>query len=149
MSNLKRTFIQRSLEQYMNDVEGTIKLIMYRAGIVDTGTAVRSFAYKVVQQGAEGGVANLSFDQAVRFIDMGVGRAHPLGSLRGMKTTLLSQNKTGTVLKKNTVRKPKKIYSKIAYGKLTVLQNQLLYGYTEEVIAELKKEMEAANQPIG
>ena len=40
------------------------------------------------------------------------------------------------------LRKPKKIYSKIAYGKLNFLQGQLLYGYTEETIATLKNEMQ-------
>jgi hypothetical protein len=40
---------------------------------------------------------------------------------------------------KDKGRKPKKFYSKLVYGKLTWLQNKLLYGYTEETIAMLKK----------
>lgn len=144
--SLKSSFVQKALTDYFNDVEGYIKLTMYRAGIVDTGHAVRSFAHTVSQQGEDGAIGNLTFDQVIRFIDMGVGRAHPLGGLKSTKVTLLSRKKTGSAFVKDNVRKPKKIYSKIAYGKLTWLQNQLLYGYTEEVIADMKKELENPKQ---
>ena len=73
---------------------------------------------------------------------MGAGRGHPLGGLKSTLVSLRSQNKTGIALSKDNVRKPKKIYSKPAYGNITWLQNELLYGYTEETIAALKQEME-------
>lgn len=148
MPDLKATFIQSSLATYMNDVEVAMKAAAQRAGVGVTGRALKSLAYTAVQNGAGSGIATLTFDEAIRFVDMGAGRGHPLGGLRSTKTTLLSQNKTGLIQVKDKVRKPKKIYSKIAYGKLTWLQNQLLYGYTEEVIAQLKTEMENhANNP--
>ena len=87
-------------------------------------------------------VANLSFREYLRYVDMGVGKGHPLGGLATMKVTLQASRREGLSLVKDTVRRPKKIYSKAAYGKLTYLQNKLLHGYTEETIAMLKKEMQ-------
>lgn len=124
----------------MQDVKATMKIAAQRAGVGVTNQAIESLAYDATQIG-DGAVANLSFENVLRFVDMGVGRAHPLGGLRSTKVTLLSENKTGLIQVKDKVRKPKKIYSKIAYGKLTWLENQLLHGYTEETIAQLKQEL--------
>jgi len=129
----------------MQDTIDTIQTVAARAGVGVTNQAINSLAYTAVMNGAEGGIANLSFDQALRFVDMGVGRGHPLGGLKSTRISLLSQKKSGMIKVKDNTRKPKKIYSKIAYGKLTWLQNKLLYGYTEEVVAALKKELENGN----
>lgn len=139
--DLKTTFIQKALAQYMQDVIVTMKIAAARAKVGVTDEAIRSLSYQAMQLGTEGGTASLSFKEYLRMVDMGAGRGHPLGGLSSMSVTLQASNRTGLVQVKDKVRKPKKIYSKIAYGKLTWLQNQLLYGYTEETIASLKKEM--------
>ena len=118
MSDLKTTFIQRSLAQYMQDVITTMTFAAKRAGVGVTEEGIKSLSYQALQQGA-GGTANLSFKEYLRYVDMGVGRGHPLGGLTAMSVTLKGQRKTGMVQIKDNVRRPKKIYSKIAYGKLT------------------------------
>ena len=147
MANLKQTFIQRCLTEYMVETIATIKVAATRAGVGVTGDAVKSLSYQVLQLQA-GGTADLSFHEYLRMIDMGVGRAHPLGGLTTMKKTLQASRDEGYSQVKDKTRKPKKIYSRIAYGKLSSLQGKLLHGYTEETIAMLKAEMEQKNTTI-
>lgn len=141
--DLKQTFMMVSAKEYMEDLIYTMKLIGggRKLNIGRTYEGFDSMAYEVIQ--TSGGVlAELSFHEYMRFIDMGVGRGHPLGGLKATRQTLLSSNKTGMVQVKDNTRKPKKFYSKPAYGKLNWLENRLLYGLTEETIATLKNEMQ-------
>jgi len=118
-----------------------------RAGIGVTGEGLQSLAYQVAQSG-EGAVSKLSFHEYLRMVDMGAGRGHPLGGLKSTLVTLQASNKSGFAQTKDNVRKPKTfLYSKTAYGNLTGLQNELLYGYTEEAIATLKEEL-AKTKPL-
>lgn len=73
---------------------------------------------------------------------MGVGRAHPLGGLAKTRVALISSKGGGEIFTKDRTRTPKKVYSKNAYGNLSWLQGKILYGFTEESIAALKKELE-------
>lgn len=75
-------------------------------------------------------------------VDMGAGKGHPLGGLSAVGVELQASKTKGLALVKDKGRKPKKIYAKIAYGKLSYLQGKLLHGFTEEAIAELKAELE-------
>jgi hypothetical protein len=138
--DLKTTFIQKSLSEYMERVIYTMRIAAQRAKVGVTDDAIKSLSYSAMQLG-QGGTASLSFQNVLRFVDMGVGRAHPLGGLASMRVTLQASNRTGIIQKKDKGRKPKKIYSKIAYGNLTWLENNLLYGYTQETIDALKKEL--------
>src|SRR5690606_39153226 len=88
--------------------------------------------------GGKGAGGALRFLQFGRMIDMGVGRAHPLGGLRATTVALKSSNQTGAVLQKSKIRKPKKFYSKIAYGNLNFLINKISHGFTEDMIKSLK-----------
>lgn len=139
--SLQQSFIAKCLAQYNEEVIAAIRTAAKRAGVGITNEAVNSLSYQVYQQ-ATGGHSDLSFREYLRFVDMGAGRSHPLGGLRSTKLALQSKNKVGIAQVKDKVRKPKKIYSKIAYGKLNFLQGQLLYGYTEEAIAAIKNEMQ-------
>ncbi len=141
MTDLKTTFIQRSLAQYMEQVITSIKAAAKRAGVGVTNEAIESLSYEALQLGA-GATASLSFNEYLRFVDRGAGRSHPLGGLTTMKVTLQASRKEGLAQVKDKVRKKKPIYSKSAYGNLTWLENKLLFGYTEETIASLKKELE-------
>lgn len=138
--DLKQTFIQKTLAAYMQDVVATMREAAARAKVGVTDEAIKSLSYQALQQGS-GGTANLSFKEYLRFVDMGTGRGHPLGGLTTMKVALQSKKQEGLKQVRDKGRKPKKIYSKVAYGKLTWLQNQLLHGYTEETISILKNEM--------
>ncbi len=125
----------------MQDVIAAMKIAAKRAGVGVTNEAIESLSYEALQLDS-GGKATLSFLDYLRYVDMGVGRAHPLGGLKAMRVALQSRQQEGLALVKDRVRKPKKIYSKIAYGKLTWLENKLLHGYTDETIATLKSELE-------
>jgi hypothetical protein len=144
MDGLKQTFIMKCLNDYMNDVIETMRQAAKRIGIDPSGDALSSLSYVAAKDG-NGAVANLSFKEYLRFVDMGVGRGHPLGGMASMKITLLSQKKSGSILVADRKRKPKKIYSKTAYGKLTWLENQLLYGFSEETKALLQQNMADKN----
>lgn len=139
--DLKTTFIQKSLAEYMQRVTAAMRIYAQRMKIGVTDEGIKSLSYRAIGE-ANGGHATLSFKEYLRMVDMGAGRGHPLGGLTTMRQTLQASDKTGFVSVKDKTRKPKKFYSKTAYGNLTWLQNQLLYGYTEETIAMLKKEMQ-------
>lgn len=139
--DLKQTFMMVTAKEYMEDLIATMKLLGKKMNIGVTNEALDGLSYEVTQ--TSGGVlAQLSFKEYLRFIDMGVGRGHPLGGLKSTKQTLLSSNKVGMVQIKDKTRKARKLYSKPAYGKLNWLENRLLYGLTEETIATLKNEMQ-------
>src|SRR6478609_7533721 len=138
--DLKLTFINQCLQQYMADVVETMRAMFARYKIGVTDEALKSLAYEQLER-----TANLKFKEYLRMVDMGVGRGHPLGGLKAVSVALQASNKVGDVLVKDKTRKPKKLYSKTAYGKLTWLENKLLHGFTEETIAVLKQNMEAAN----
>lgn len=105
---------------------------------------IDSVSYKILQNGG-GALGQLSFNDYLRFVDMGVGRGHPLGGLKATTVALQASKKEGLALVKDNIRKPKKIYAKPAYSQLGHLYGKLLYGYTQETIDALKAELEAGN----
>ena len=140
MSDLKQTFIIKCLTEYMQDVMASMQQTAKRLGVGITGEAMNSLSYVAAASG-NGAVGQLTFKEYLRFVDMGVGRGHPLGGLSSMKVTLLSKKKTGNIIINDKGRRPEKVYSKPAYGKLTWLENQLLYGYSEETKALLQDQL--------
>ena len=142
--DLKTTFIQKVLRQYGEEMTRAMPATMQRLKVHKTGEGAKSIGYQVLQW-AGGGKVTISFKEYLRFVDMGVGRGHPLGGLSEKKVTLMAQNKTGMVQVKDRTFKPRKIYSKVAYGKLGWMYGKLLYGYTEETIAMLKGELRGEN----
>ena len=138
--DLKLTFIQNTVNEYMQDVARVMKITADRLHVNVTGEGIASIAYNSLVQGA-GVEASLSFKEYLRFVDMGVGRGHPLGGLKAVKVELLTR-KGGNKLVKDNTFKPRKIYAKVAYGKLTPMYNRLLYGFTEETVAMLKLQLQ-------
>lgn len=139
MPDIKTTFIQRALQDYLQVVEAAMESAGHKNKI-----DINSLSHKILQNGG-GALGQLSFNDYLRFVDMGVGRGHPLGGLKATSVALQASNKTGLALVKDRTRKPKKIYAKPAYSQLGHLTGKLLYGYTEETIAALKAELEAGN----
>ena len=114
-----------------------VQIDMQRRNIGKSGEAESSLSSTANENGGR-----LSFREYLRFVDMGVGRSHPLGGLKRTKVALQASRQTGEILTKDNTRKAKKVYSKNAYGNLNWLQGKILYGYTEETIEMLKKELE-------
>lgn len=135
--DLKMTFIQRALQEYMQRVKYAMQVDMARKKVGNTGEAAESISGTATQS-----TGSLRFRNYLRFVDMGVGRAHPLGGLAKTRVALISSKGGGEIFTKDRTRTPKKVYSKNAYGNLSWLQGKILYGFTEESIAALKKELE-------
>ena len=146
MPELKTAFILRELSKYNEEVIKAMKAAFKKAGVGVTEEGYNSLAYKSFQSGG-GAYSNLTFNEYLRFVDMGVGRGHPLGGLRAVTVELQASRTRGLAHVKDKIRRPKKIYAKVAYGKIGYLQNKLLHGYTEETIAALKAELLNKPQP--
>lgn len=142
---MKQAFIAKALNTFNTRVITAMQIVAKRKGIGVTGEGLQSLAYQVAAQG-EGAVSKLSFKEYLRMVDMGAGRGHPLGGLKSTLVTLQASNKSGFAQTKDNTRKKKTfLYSKITYGNLTGLQNELLYGFTEEAIHLLKQELQQQN----
>lgn len=145
--DLKLTFIQNCLNEYMERVTAAMRLAAQRKRVGVTQEGINSLAYQTLQSGA-GAFAQLSFKEYLRMVDMGVGRGHPLGGLTTMKKTLETMSKNGFEQVKDRERKPKKIYSPVVYGNLNYLIGKLSYGFTEETIAMLKQNMNNGSSAV-
>jgi hypothetical protein len=140
---MRQAFITKALNHYNERIVTQMRAVAKRAGIGVTNEGIQSLAYQTVAAG-QGAASKLSFKEYLRMVDMGAGRGHPLGGLKNTLVTLQSSNKSGFAQTKDNTRKPKTfLYSRIAYGNLTGLQNELLYGYSEEAIALLKQELQS------
>ena len=137
--DLKFIFIQKVLGEYLKDVEGTMGTLISRKAY-DTGALLQSLDTRIKGDPANS-VGELLFHEYGRMIDMGVGRAHPLGGIKATRVALQASRHVGTAQVKDKTIKRKIIYSRIAYGKLNYLENRLLYGYTQETIDALKQEL--------
>lgn len=143
MSEINQIYIQRALAEYMRSVQATMEIVLAKRA-TDTGDLKNSISSQVAKLTAAGGTAELKFKDYGRFLDMGVGRGHPIGSVaKNRDMVVLATN--GRVRNAQGVRKPVKFYSKIAYGKLNGLMQDLLYGLTEETIEKLKTELQNGN----
>jgi hypothetical protein len=140
--DLKLTFTRKAQEEYMQRTIRAIRAAMKRGNVGKTDQTLNSFTYTATDDSSR-----LIFDEALRFVDMGVGRKHPLGGLKATRVALLASKRTGDVLVKDNVRRAKKVYSKTAYGNLNFLEGKILYGFTEETIAMLKAELDQKPTP--
>lgn len=142
--DLKQTFVLQCVQDYLRGVELEMVKAIIRRKAVDTGEGKSSVDGNARSNGA-GATGELAFKEYLRFIDMGVGRGHPLGGLKATTVNLQSINKKGRVLVKDNTRRPKKIYAAIVYGRLNYLASKLMYGYTDAIIASLKQMNNAGN----
>ncbi len=145
--DLKLTFQQQILTQYMQEVRDGMAVLIKRYAAIETGDLLNSLAYTALMEGSSSR-GSLSFKEYGRMIDMGVGRGNPLGGLKATKVSLQSKKYEGEALIKKQ-RKRQVVYSRMAYGKLTWLSNKLLYGYTEETIALLKQNIQDGSLPAS
>ena len=133
LKDIKLLFIASALKDYMQRNKRGMEREIIRRNTRNTDELLNSIQFRTFQENAEGN-ATLSFALHGRFVDMGVGKGNPLGG---------GPNSTVEALSKAKGRKPQKIYSPIVYGNLNGLINDLLYGFTEESINTIKKNLNA------
>lgn len=134
MEQSKTQFIQQELnwaEEYLIE---SLKRELTRQGIGVTDDLVRSLATKVKGASAsDQGQLDLIFNQSGRFVDMGAGRGYIKGARRAaINARTLRPNKAAK-------RKPKKWYSKTAYGVISRLAFRLVSNYQSQLIESVKK----------
>ncbi len=137
--DLKLTFINQCLSQYMQESIVVIRAAAKKMKVGITDEGIKSLAYEALERSA-----SLKFKEYLRMVDMGAGRAHPLGGIRAMRVALQHKHAVGNAFQKDKMRKPKKFYSKTVYGRLSWLEGKLMYGFTEEAIANIKNNIQNA-----
>jgi len=136
--DLKQTFVLQCLKEYFDGLRTALPQSMRKTKI-KTPEGLASSLSTTQSTAGQGASGSLSFPEHGRFVDMGVGRGHPLGGLQAVKISLSSEKKEGIAMMKTKGRRPKKWYSPTVYGRLEYLQNKLSFGFTEQAIAALKK----------
>lgn len=140
MDEIRQAYIVQALTEYMKSVTATMDAVIGKRANT-TGELKNSIASQVQKINSAGGTSELKFKEYGRFIDMGVGRGHKMGANAAHRDTItLATN--GQKRNNKGIRPPVKIYSKIAYGKLNGLMQDLLYGLTDETIEKIKTELE-------
>lgn len=134
--DVKLKFIAESLNEYFVAVEEEMSKRINDSNAKESGQLLRSLSHKVYQQQAQGN-GNLNFAEWGRFLDMGVGRGHPLGGV-GASSKKLRGKKNKKKTKQVGKRFANKIYSPVVYRQLNGLIGRLAYGFTEETINRIK-----------
>lgn len=136
--DIKLTFIEQSVKAYAHSVVIAMAQTIRKKKVIDTTALINSLTY--TSTGTDkGAIGKLLFKEYGRFIDMGVSKGHRLG--QGAKAL-------DNAIKSTQQRKPKKIYSPIAYGKLNGLIGDLMYGLTEQTIESIKNQLQNASTTI-
>lgn len=136
--DLKQTFVLQCVQEYFGDVEDGMALALIRTKSNKTKSLSNSISSRSYISG-KGAAGSLIFKDYGRFVDMGVGRAHPLGGLKATTLNLQSRSGGGAALVKDKTRRPKKFYSKVAYGNLNYLINKILYGFSEDAVRSFQQ----------
>ena len=134
LREIKLLFIASALKDYMQRNKRGMEREIIRRNVRNTDELLKSIQFRTFQESAEGN-ATLSFALQGRFVDMGVGKGHPLGG---------GPNSTIAALSRAKGRKPQKVYSPIVYGNLNGLINDQLYGFTEETVKNIKQNLHAS-----
>lgn len=131
-NEVKLKFIQDALNQYGEDVRRAMMREIDRLDAKETEALLKSISYKVTSANEYSqGEIQITFRGYGRFVDMGVGKGRPL---KGSQVS--NRNKYAK-------RKSKKIYSPIAYGFLNKLISMLQYGLTDDVINNIKSQIQS------
>lgn len=127
------TAIRNILVEWGESTANKLYFSIEKLEIGRSGHLENSIRFKVTDSnGAFAGRIEFLFKDYGRFVDMGVGRGVPIGSLKelGRSRFLNKRVKTGQL--KSYRRGGKKWYSKTAYGNISKLHDQLL-GYAADV----------------
>lgn len=133
-NDIKLAFIRRSCERYGKETVEAMVQAAKRMKVKDRGDLLASIGFKVASRdNAQGGVEIIMADHGP-FQDMGVGRGASLAVTNGKRRSRLTR------------RRPKKFYSPVAYGHLNSLIGMLQFGLVEEVVEEIKNELQNQNR---
>lgn len=134
----KEEFIRKELEWYEEYLIENLRKSLNAKGIGITEELLHSLAGKVKAAGDNSqGEFDLNFLTKGRFVDMGAGRGYNKGVKKGESNRDRIYRLTARKLPVNK-RKPKKWYSKVAYGTLDRLIMRLVSNYEEQIIQSVK-----------
>lgn len=122
----QENFINHEIEQWSNRVTEAVLRALQQKKI-----GVSDKLRQSVRADAKRNIGELVFKQYGRFVDMGKGR----GSQPGIES--IESNRA-----KLTGRKPKKFYSKPAYGTLGSLVQALVSNYQEHIVYNAKTNLQ-------
>ncbi|MBL8000400.1 MAG: hypothetical protein JNL05_00445 [Flavobacteriales bacterium] len=122
--NRMDAFVQEEVDQWTVYLEQRLRAGVARRGIVVSGEYLRSIAASAARKGLQQAEAELRFATQGRFADMGAGWGYHKGQY------ILNAEQKREALKG---RKGNKVYSKVAYGTLSTLMNNLANKYVEEI----------------
>ena len=144
MDTIKLAFIDKMLNRYGSEVGTAMRrAIRQQVDPNSSGSLKNNISHRVFTN-ANTSTMELSFPIQGRYIDMGVGKGHPIGSKNLVQKAI--KGKSGRTLKAKIGRKRQKVYAAVAYGKLGGLVGDLAYGLTQETINTIKEELK--NKPI-
>lgn len=127
--NIQLAFVRQAIDQYNRRVSEELAKSIDRLNAKKTGDLQSSISTKTAEASSRHqGQAQVFFHEYGRMVDMGAGRNV---SRKGRKSAKEKREL-------NKLRRPKKFYSRTAYGLLNPLINELQYGLTEEVIANIQ-----------
>ncbi len=121
----QQNFINHELDAWADRVADAVI-----AGLKKNKIGITQELRDSVKARARQNVGELLFKEYGRFVDMGAGK----GSKRGIES--ISSNRAAL-----TGRRPKKFYSKTAYGTLGSLINALLSNYQEHIVYQAKTQL--------
>lgn len=134
----KEAFIKSELEWYNDYVLENLRKALAQKRIGVSDELLGSLMGKVRAAGDNSeGEFDLSFLRRGRFVDMGAGRGYNKGLRKGDSHKERIYRMTART-RPEMNRKPKKWYSKVAYGTLDRLIMRLVSNYEEEVINSVK-----------
>lgn len=112
----KFDFVNKELEASMKRMVENMIRAARKMGIGVTNSLISSIKAHV-----RGEIAELHFNNSGRFSDMGVGRGVTLSQVKALG------------------RKPKRFYSKTAYGEISMLVYNLSNKFVEETVASMQE----------
>ena len=134
----KQAFIKKELEWYEQYLLEGLRKSLHQKGIGITEELFNSLYGKVsgANDNSEGQF-DLSFLTKGRFVDMGAGRGYKKG-VKGLESNRDKIYRLTARKQAVQKRRPKKWYSKVAYGTLDRLIMRLVSNYEEEIINSVK-----------
>lgn len=137
--SIRKEFIKRVLVHggrlMMNDMTQSIR----KMDLVKSGLLINSLRMAVDTDSAEyDGRLSFRFAAHGRFQDMGAGRT----KTDEMEDVLAFLGKR----KRSIKRSPRKWYTRNVYGNMNTIINSLMNGYSENIKASIKQQLEKANQ---
>jgi len=130
MNQDKLNFIYDELTNIAKEIHERMQKAMLEKKIGITEELLKSLSYQVFKaSGSSDGRYELSFLEYGRMLDMNVGRARKIESIKTNRRIIVGA-------------RDKKFYSKPAYGKISRLISNLVNGYQEQSIATIKDNLQ-------